>query len=121
MKTSETSVSNYISTFPEGVRDRLQQLRQLILQEAPQATEGFSYGMPAYKLYGKPLVYFAGYKKHIGLYTTPSGHAAFARELSGYKQGKGSVQFPVDEPLPLELIRSMVKFRVAEEEAKNPS
>ncbi len=67
--------------------------------------------MPAYKLNGKPLVYFAGYENHVGLYTTPSGHAAFEKELSKYKQGKGSVQFPLDEPMPLDLITRIVKFR----------
>ena len=73
-----------------------------------------SYGMPAYKLKGKPLVYFAGFKNHIGFYATPSGHTEFARELSKYKQGKGSVQFPIDQPMPLELISLIVQFRVFE-------
>jgi uncharacterized protein YdhG (YjbR/CyaY superfamily) len=71
--------------------------------------------MPAYKLNGRPLVYFAAFKNHIGLYATPSGHAAFAEELSRYKQGRGSVQFPLSEPLPFDLIARIVKFR-----AENP-
>ncbi len=70
--------------------------------------------MPAYKLNKKPLVYFAAYKNHIGFYATPSGHAEFSTELSKYKQGKGSVQFPIDEPMPLDLIERIVKFRAAE-------
>lgn len=70
--------------------------------------------MPAYKLNGRPLVYFAGCKSHIGFYATPSGHIAFAKELSKYKQGKGSVQFPIDQPMPLELIAQIVEFRVIE-------
>jgi len=82
------------------------------LQTAPDAVESISYAMPAYKLNGKPLVYFAGYKNHIGFYATPTGHEAFKEELSKYKQGKGSVQFPVDEPMPLDLIRRIVAFRV---------
>jgi uncharacterized protein YdhG (YjbR/CyaY superfamily) len=73
--------------------------------------------MPAYKLHGV-LVYFAGYDKHIGFYATPNGHHAFKKELANYKSGKGSVQFPIDEPLPLELIRKIVKFRLNENRAK---
>ena len=74
-------------------------------------------GMPPYKTYGKPLVYFAGYKNHIGLYATPSGHQEFEKELASYKQGKGSVQFPIGE-LPIDLIRRIVAFRVKENDAK---
>jgi uncharacterized protein YdhG (YjbR/CyaY superfamily) len=70
--------------------------------------------MPAYKTHGKPLVYFAGFKKHIGFYATPTGHAEFKSELSQYKQGKGSVQFPIDQPVPYELIDRIVEFRVQE-------
>ena len=90
------------------------QVRQIILKEAPDAVESISYGMPAYKTFGKPLVYFAGYAKHIGLYATPSGHAAFEAELASYKQGKGSVQFPHNQPLPEDLIRRIVAFRTQE-------
>jgi uncharacterized protein YdhG (YjbR/CyaY superfamily) len=76
-----------------------------------------AYGMPAYKLNKKPLVYFAGYKNHIGFYATPSGHEQFSKELSKYKQGKGSVQFPLDKPIPFDLIRQMVAFRAQENES----
>lgn len=87
-------------------------MRHLIRKNAPEAVESISYGMPGYKLNKKPLVYFAGHANHIGFYATPVGHEAFALELSGYKTGKGSVQFPIDQPLPTELIERMVRFRV---------
>ncbi len=110
-------IDQYISEFPATVQSDLKTLREIILKEAPSAAESISYGMPAYKTFGKPLVYFAGYKNHIGLYATPTGHKAFEKELSAYKQGKGSVQFPIGE-LPLELIRKIVEFRVKENEEK---
>ena len=74
--------------------------------------------MPAYKTQGKPLVYFAAFKNHIGFYATPTGHSEFAKELSKYKQGKGSVQFPIDQPMPLKLIAQIVEFRVLENQEK---
>ncbi len=80
--------------------------------------EGIAYQMPAYKIKGKPLVYFAAYKNHIGFYATPTGHSAFAEELSKYKQGKGSVQFPLDEPIPFDLIERIVAFRAQEIQLK---
>lgn len=111
-------VTNYISTFPEPVQKIMQQLREIITKTAPEATESMAYGMPAYKIKGKPLVYFAGYKNHLGFYATPTGHEAFAAELSRYKQGKGSVQFPLSEPLPYDLIKRIVVFRRAEQLSK---
>ncbi len=105
-------VAAYIRSFPPDIQVRLEDLRRIILEHAPGALEGISYGMPAYKLHGKPLLYFAGYTHHIGFYATPSGHSAFETELRTYKQGKGSVQFPLDQPLPLDLIRRIVLFRV---------
>ena len=111
-------VDEYISTFPETTQQLLQQLRTVILENAPGATEEFAYKMPAYKLHGKRLVYFAGYKNHIGFYGFPSSHEVFAKALSKYKGGKGSVQFPLDRPLPLDLIAQMVQFRVQENETK---
>lgn len=107
-----STVDEYIAAFPAEVSTRLVHLRALVREHAPGAVESMSYGMPAYKLNGKPLIYFAAFKNHIGLYATPSGHAAFADELSKYKQGKGSVQFPLNEPLPDDLIVRIVKFRV---------
>ncbi len=107
-------IKSYISKFPEETQDLLEKLHNLILAEAPDATVSISYGMPAYKTFKKPLVYFAGYEKHIGLYATPSGHEEFKKELSIYKQGKGSVQFPLNQPMPFDLIRRIVRFRVEE-------
>jgi uncharacterized protein YdhG (YjbR/CyaY superfamily) len=112
------SVEEYIDPFPEEVQILLERIRSTIREKAPGAIESISYGMPAYKTHGKPLVYFAGFKKHIGFYATPSGHDQFAAELSQYKQGKGSVQFPLDRPIPLELIGRMVEFRVQENGAR---
>ena len=108
------AVDNYIATFPEEVRTILAAIRQIILSTAPEAEESIAYGMPAYKTNKKPLVYFAAFKNHIGFYATPSGHSAFQEELSIYKQGRGSVQFPLDAPIPYALIEKMVKFRVEE-------
>jgi uncharacterized protein YdhG (YjbR/CyaY superfamily) len=111
-------VTEYIAGFPSEARDRMKKLRALIKEVAPDAEELISYGMPGYKLYNKPLVYFAAYKNHIGLYATPTGHEVFEKELSPYKQGKGSVQFPLNEPFPLELIRLIVEFRIKENRSK---
>jgi len=108
------SFDEYILDFPVEVQDLLNQVRSTIRQAAPDAEELMSYGMPAYKTYGKPLVYFAAFKNHIGFYATPTGHEEFAKELSKYKQGKGSVQFPIDQPMPLDLIFQIVAFRVFE-------
>lgn len=105
------NVDEYIATFPQDVQLRLEQIRQIIKKAAPAAEELISYQMPAYKYHGV-LVYFAGYKNHIGFYATPTGHDAFKKELAVYKQGKGSVQFPHEQPLPLALINRIVKFRV---------
>jgi len=114
MKTDTQTVDTYIQGFPEEVRELLRKVRSTISQNAPEAVEGIAYGMPAYKANGKPLVYFAGYRSHLGFYATPSGHEAFAKELSRYKQGKGSVQFPLDKPIPYDLIGRIVAFRVKE-------
>ncbi|HQQ13691.1 MAG TPA: DUF1801 domain-containing protein [Bacteroidales bacterium] len=115
MKFTPATVDEYIASFPEDVQEKLQQIRGIIRQHAPEAIEALAYGMPGYKLNKKPLVYFGGFEKHIGFYATPTGHEAFKKELSSYKQGKGSVQFPLNQSLPLELIAEMVKFRVLEE------
>lgn len=115
------TVDAYIKTFSKDVQTALVKIRQIIRKNAPNAEESIAYGMPAYKLAGRPLVYFAGYAKHIGFYATPTGHSAFAKELAQYKQGKGSVQFPLDKPIPLDLIERIVKFRVKENEEKRSS
>lgn len=111
------TVDGYIATFPPAVREQLETLRTIIRKTAPKAEEVISYKMPAYKLDGM-LVYFAGYEKHIGFYPMPSAIAAFSKEIAGYKSAKGSVQFPVNKPLPVKLIAAMVKFRVQENSAK---
>ncbi|GLU43458.1 iron chaperone [Allomuricauda sp. NBRC 101325] len=113
-----SEIDQYISKFPEDVQQHLVAMRSLIKKVAPDAIEAMAYGMPGYKSNGKPLVYFAGYKNHIGLYATPSGHAEFQKELSKYKQGKGSVQFPLDQPIPFDLIQKIVEFRVRENASK---
>lgn len=117
------NVEDYIKSFPGATREILEHVRATIRKAAPKAEESISYGMPAYKLNGKPLVYFAGYEKHIGFYATPTGHEAFKAELSKYKQGKGSVQFPIDQKMPISLITQIVKFRAKEmaEKAKKPA
>lgn len=107
------SIDSYITQFPSDVQDRLQQLRKTILKLAPGATEAMSYQIPTFKLNGN-LVHFAAFKKHIGFYPGAAGIAAFQDELAGYKSAKGSVQFPLDQALPLDLVKKIVKFRVAQ-------
>lgn len=114
MNIKTSNVDEYIKSFPKSTQTLLKQVRKAIRENAPGSEELIGYGMPGYKLNKKPLVYFAGYANHIGFYATPNGHEKFAKELSKYKQGKGSVQFPIDEPLPIDLIIKMVKFRVTE-------
>jgi uncharacterized protein YdhG (YjbR/CyaY superfamily) len=113
MKTTFKDIDEYIATQIPEVQTLLEQMRETIKKAAPEAEEVISYNMPAFK-YHKMLVYFAAYKNHIGFYATPTGHSEFEKELSVYKQGKGSVQFPLTQPLPLDLITRIVKFRVKE-------
>ncbi len=108
------NIDQYIDQFDGLIKQRLIAIRKVINTCAPDATEGIFYGMPGYKFNKKPLLYFAGFKNHVGFYATPSGHGAFQAELSSYKQGKGSVQFPHNQELPIDLIERMVKYRVAE-------
>lgn len=119
MKTDATSttIDAYIAGYPEEVQAILQQIRRTIHETAPEATEAISYGMPTFKLHGN-LVHFGAFKSHIGFYPVPSGMEAFQEELAAYKQGKGSVQFPLNKPMPLDLIRRIVEFRVQESQAK---
>lgn len=111
------TIDEYIGIFPENIQVLLKQVRKTIRKSAPRAEESISYQMPAFKLNGY-LVFFAGYKNHIGFYPTPSAITAFKKELSSFKQAKGSVQFPTDRPLPLALIGKIVRFRVKEVSAK---
>lgn len=113
-----SNIDEYIATCPDHVRPVLEQVRQTIQGAAPNATEAIRYGIPTFVLNGN-LVHFAAFKNHIGFYATPTGHAAFQAELARFKQGKGSVQFPLNQPMPLELIGRIVQFRVEEQSSKN--
>jgi len=117
-KPGAAAVDEYIAGFPSETQEVLREMRALIAANAPEATETISYAIPTFDLNGKHLVHFAGFKKHIGFYPVPSGMEAFKEELAAYKQGKGSVQFPLGEPLPADLIRRIVDFRVAENTGK---
>ena len=116
-KKAPESIDEYIGTFPKDIRSKLESIRKAVKEEAPDAKEVISYGMPAFKL-NRVLVYFAAQRKHIGFYPTASGISAFEEELSQFKHSKGAVQFPIDEPVPLELVRKVVRFRVKEDMAK---
>jgi len=118
MENNFKTVEEYLLLFPKEVQSLLEKVRNTILKNAPDAIESISYGMPAYKTNGKPLVYFAAYKNHIGFYATPNAHTEFTNELSKYKQGKGSVQFPLNEPIPFDLIERIVIYNVKENERK---
>ena len=104
-------IDNYIKQFPKEVQEKLLEIRKIIFSIAPDAMEKISYGMPGFFLNNKPLVYVAGYKNHIGFYATPNGHEKLAEELSVYKQGKGSVHFPLNKEIPFDLIRRIVELR----------
>ncbi len=113
-----TNIDEYIAGFPKEVQAILEQVRATVKQVAPDAEEAISYGIPTFRLNKTYLVYFAGFKNHVGFYATPTGHEAFQEELSVFKQGKGSVQFPLDKPMPLDLIIKIVEFRKQEVLAK---
>lgn len=118
-KTSSApkTIDEYISWFPEDVAQILSKIRAVIRESAPGAVEKISYQMPTFYLNGN-LVHFAAFEKHIGFYPTPSGIEAFKDEISHYKWAKGSVQFPLSEPIPYDLIRRIVEYRVAESSRK---
>ena len=117
MKTNQTApktIDEYIAAFPNDVQDILEKIRMTIRKAAPEAEETISYQMPTFTLNGHYLVYFAAFKKHIGFYPAPIGNAEFEQELSVYGSGKGTVKFPLDQPIPLDLISKIVKFRAKE-------
>jgi len=116
-KTDYRSIDEYIGTFPPGTQKKLQEMRKIISSAAPHAVEKISYQIPTFFLFGN-LVHFAGYERHIGFYPTPDGISRFKIELKPYKSAKGSVQFPLTEPLPAETIKNIVKFRVEENTRK---
>ncbi len=114
------SVSDYLANFEGDALARINLVRDAVVDIAPNATESFAYGMIGWKLRGRPLIYVGGFAKHTGLYATPSGHEAFAKDFAKYKQGKGSVQFPLDHPVPIDLIRRVIEYRVREVENELP-
>lgn len=116
-KTAPTTIDEYIASFPPEIQERLRTLRQVIHEEAPEAAEAISYQMPTFKLNGN-LVHFAAFKNHIGFYPTPTGIEAFADDLSRYQTSKGAAQFPHDQPLPLDLVRRIVRYRLEQARAK---
>ena len=111
------TIDEYIAGFPTEIQDRLQQIRQTIREAAPEAQEAIKYQMPTFTLNGN-LVHFAAFKTHIGFYPAPTGIEEFQAELSAYKGAKGSVQFPLDKPIPYDLISRIVRFRVDENLAR---
>lgn len=114
---NKITIEEYINSFPENVRQKLIELRQIIQSVLPESKEVFSYGIPTYDINGH-VVHFAGYKNHIGFYPTASGIDTFKSELGKYECSKGTVRFPLDEPLPKELIIKIVNFRKTEDSKK---
>jgi uncharacterized protein YdhG (YjbR/CyaY superfamily) len=112
------TIDEYINASPKNVQSILEKMRQTIKKAAPGAVETISYQIPTFKLNGKGLAYFAAFKNHIGFYPVPSGVTAFKKELAPYKQGKGSVQFPLDQPIPYDLVRKITVFRMKETRGK---
>ena len=108
------NVNEYIQAYPQKVKDILRKIRAIVKEEAPQAEEIISYNMPAYKIYGRILLYFAAHTEHIGVYALPSANIEFKKELYGYETSKGTVKFPFSKPIPYELVGRMVKFRAKE-------
>ena len=111
MKRQYITIDEYIEENPVDVQKILKNIKNVIIEAVPEAEETISYQMPSFKFRGKPLVYFAAFKSHIGACPTPSGMDEFREELKNYKQGKGSIQFPLDKPIPYELIKKIVKNR----------
>ena len=118
LNTRPISIDQYIPMFPDDIQEILEELRKVIRYAAPEAQEAISYGIPTFRLHGN-LVHFAAYKKHIGFYPGgPSAIEAFKDELSAYKQSKGTVQFPLDMPIPFQIVKRMVEFRLKENESR---
>lgn len=116
MKKKVETVDAYIAGFPPDVQEVLSKIRAIVRRVAPKADESITYRVPTFKLEGRPFVYFAAFQSHVSLYPmTAPVKARFKKELTGYKGGKGTIQFPLDEPLPYALIRKLVKFKVAEQ------
>lgn len=107
-----TSIDDYIAGFPKQTQTVLNQVRETIRNAVPEAEETISYAIPAFNLNKTHLVYFAGYKHHISLYPAPKGDEAFEKEIAGYRSGKGTIQFPLDKPLPLALVKKIVRYNL---------
>lgn len=121
MKTSRRTprdIDDYIAGFPEDVQKILKKVKATIKKTAPDAEETISYQIPTFKLNGRYLIYFAGFKNHISLYPAPRGAKEFKTELAAYEGGKGTVQFPLDKPIPFDLIKRIVEFKVKENQEK---
>ena len=117
-RSQAVTIDEYIAEFPEEVQVHLRAIRALIAEVAPDATELISYAIPTFDLNGRHLIHFAAFAKHIGLYPGDSGIRAFETEIAEYKHARGSVQFPLDKPIPTDLIRRITEFRLAEEESR---
>ena len=117
LKKNFKTIDEYIATFPINIQSILQELRQVIKESAPNAEEAIRYQMPTFRLNGN-LVHFAAFKKHIGFYPTPSGTESFKNELSNYETSKGTIRFPLDKPIPFDLVKKIVKYRVKENMSK---
>jgi uncharacterized protein YdhG (YjbR/CyaY superfamily) len=117
-KKSFTTIDRYISTFPVDIQAVLEKMRQSIQKAAPDAVEAISYGIPTFNLNGKHLVFFAGWKHHISLYPLPAGDETFQQEIAHYKRAKGTIQFPLDKPLPYELVEQIVILLIKEKPEK---
>lgn len=112
------NITEYISGFPEETQQILEQLRHTIKKSLPDSTESISYGVPAFAVGGKAVIYFAGYKNHVAVYPAPRENEAFEEELSKYKGGKGTVQFPLNKPIPFDLVTRIAEFRLQENLAR---
>lgn len=117
-KTNYQSIDEYIGTFPDDIQSRLESMRQIIKSVIPGAIETISYQIPTFKINNKNIGHFSAYKKHIGLYPGPSAIEHFKEELSQYKWSKGAVQFPLDNPIPSELVKKIVIFRARENQSQ---
>lgn len=116
--TKQQNVDDYIKSFPDDVQKILNEMRSVIKKLVPKAEEVISYGIPTFKLNGSALIYFAGFKNHVSIYPAPRGNELFRKELAAYKGGKGTVQFPLDEKIPFDLIKRIVKFKVKESDER---
>jgi uncharacterized protein YdhG (YjbR/CyaY superfamily) len=113
-----TTIDDYIATFPGEIQAVLEHVRQAIHKAAPEATETMSYGMPTFDLHGKHLVFFAGWKRHLSLYPIPAGDEAFQQELAHYKRARGTIQFPLNKPIPYDFVEHIVTFLISESPEK---